>query len=78
MAVKKKRPPLTSLNSWYRKAIREKKQKSTARIMRAWTAWIQSGRTHTQSRKLEAGTPGTIAERLLGAAEPSLLAALQW
>lgn len=35
MAVKKKRPPLTSLNSWYRKAMSEKKQKSTERIIRA-------------------------------------------
>lgn len=44
MAVKKKRPPLTSLNSWKRKAMREKKQKSRDRIMRACTAWIQSAR----------------------------------
>lgn len=35
MAVKKKRPPLTSLNSWNKNAMREKKQKSMDRIMRA-------------------------------------------
>ena len=41
-AVKKKRPPFTSLKSWKTNAMREKKQKSTDRIMRACTAWIQS------------------------------------
>lgn len=40
--VRKKRPPFWSVKSWQKNRKRDRKLKMIDRIMRAWTAWIQT------------------------------------
>lgn len=40
--VRKKRPPFWRVKSWQKNSKRDRKLKMIDRIMRAWTAWIQT------------------------------------